>query len=135
MKQIAHVNQHVIKSNHKTGERKPVLTVKTYKSNDYAHEVVIYDKQGNEVARVVYRPDNPLPCGAKVWLEVLGEIDLINRPASPGSSPSRNAASKTRTCTSPEQPGTCAATPGGCGKPRPAAKAQSSKTKGRRTSQ
>ena len=36
-----HVNMHIIRKNHKTGERKPVLTVKTSKSNDYAHEVII----------------------------------------------------------------------------------------------
>jgi hypothetical protein len=41
MKTIIHVNQHVIKSNRKTGAQNPVLTVKTYKSNTYAHEVVI----------------------------------------------------------------------------------------------
>ena len=33
MKTIIHVNQHVIRQNGKTGERNPVLTVKTYKSN------------------------------------------------------------------------------------------------------
>lgn len=37
MKTIVHVNQHIIKSNHKTGEREPVLTIKTHKSNTYAH--------------------------------------------------------------------------------------------------
>ena len=41
MKKIIHVNQHVIKRNKKTGERKPVLTVKTYKSNDYCKEAII----------------------------------------------------------------------------------------------
>ena len=41
MKTIIHVNQHKIKRNAKTGEREPVLTCKTYKSNDYAHEVMI----------------------------------------------------------------------------------------------
>ena len=39
MKTIVHVNQHVITKNQKTGERNPVLTVKTYKTNVYAHEV------------------------------------------------------------------------------------------------
>ena len=70
MKRIIHVNQHVIKSNRKRGEDNPVLTCKTYKDNQYAHEVVI---QGP--SRVVYRPDNPLPCGAHVWIET--EADVI----------------------------------------------------------
>ena len=33
MKTIIHVNQHIIKRNTKTGESKPCLTVKDYKSN------------------------------------------------------------------------------------------------------
>ena len=64
MKKIVHINQHVIKKNAKTGERKPVITVKTYKSNDYAHRVKI-----NGPSEVIYSPDKPLSCGAKVWVE------------------------------------------------------------------
>jgi hypothetical protein len=64
-----HVNQHVIKQNRKTGRRDPVLTVKTYKTNDYHSEVVI-----NGPCRVVYRPDCPLSCGAQVWIETDSEV-------------------------------------------------------------
>ena len=64
MKTKIHVNQHVIKANGKTGARDPVLTVKTYKTNAYASEVFV-----DGPCVVVYRPDNPLPCGAKVWIE------------------------------------------------------------------
>lgn len=74
MKTIIHVNQHVIRKNRKTGERKPVLTCKTYKSNDYAHEVIIYGQDGEEAARVIYRPDKPLSCGAHVWIETQGKV-------------------------------------------------------------
>lgn len=77
MKTIVHVNQHRIKSNQKSGDREPVLTVKTYRSNDYAHEAIIRDADGNEVARVVYRPDNPLSCGARVWIETQLDVELI----------------------------------------------------------
>ena len=69
MKPVVHVNQHIIKSNSKTGEREPVLTVKTYKSNDYAHSVDI-----SGPCRVVYSPDKPLSCGAKVWIETDAEV-------------------------------------------------------------
>ena len=69
MKTVIHVNQHVIRRNKKKGTSEPCLTTKTYKSNDYAHEVVIFDTEGNEAARVVYRPDKPLACGAHVWIE------------------------------------------------------------------
>lgn len=64
MKTIVHVNQHILKRNHKTGERAPTLTVKTYKSNTYAHEVELTGP-----SKVVYSPDKPLSCGARVWIE------------------------------------------------------------------
>ncbi len=79
MKTIIHVNQHIIKSNRKKGEIEPVLTCKTYKSNTYAHEAVIRDADGNEVARVVYRPDKPLSCGAHVWIETLLDVETIKK--------------------------------------------------------
>lgn len=71
MKTIIHVNQHVIKRNSKLGENNPVLTVKTYNSNTYAHEVEI---QGP--SRIIYSPDKPLPCGARVWIETTAPVIL-----------------------------------------------------------
>jgi hypothetical protein len=71
MKKIIHVNQHVIRANVKQGTNDPVLTVKTYKSNDYAHEVEI-----NGPCKIVYRPDAPLSCGARVWIETQAEVVL-----------------------------------------------------------
>lgn len=76
MKTYIHVNQHKIKSNAKSNEREPVLTVKTYKSNDYAHEVEILDADGNVAAKVVYSPDEPLDCGARVWIETCNDVRL-----------------------------------------------------------
>jgi hypothetical protein len=75
MKTIIHVNQHVIRANSKTGERNPVLTCKTYKSNDYAKRVEILDDDGEVTATVVYSPDKPLSCGAKVWIETNNPIN------------------------------------------------------------
>ena len=75
MKKIVHVNQHVIKRNKKTGERKPVLTIKTYKSNNYAHEAHI-----NGPCKVIYRPDKPLSCGAQVWIETQSEVIPLTKP-------------------------------------------------------
>ena len=69
MRTIIHVNQHKTKANRKHGTNEPCLTVKTYKDNRYTHEAVIRDTEGNEVARVVYRPHNPLSCGAHCWIE------------------------------------------------------------------
>lgn len=65
MKTIIHVNQHIIRANAKGGEQLPPLTVKTYKENRKAFTA---DFEGK--GRVVYSPDKPLSCGAKVWIEI-----------------------------------------------------------------
>ena len=41
MKKRIHVNMHHIRYNKKHGTNKPVITVKTSKSNDYGHEVEV----------------------------------------------------------------------------------------------
>ena len=74
MKTIIHVNQHIIRRNLKTGENEPVLTVKTYKSNDYAYAVEI-----DGPCRVIYSPDKPLSCGARVWIETECQVILSNK--------------------------------------------------------
>lgn len=74
-----HVNQHIIKSNGKTGEREPVLTVKTSRMNERASRVAINDDRGELVAEVIYSPDKPLPCGAKVWIETKRENIVLDR--------------------------------------------------------
>ena len=74
MKTRIHVNQHNIKHNAKHPEDpRPVLTCKTYKQNLLANEVEI---RGN--SKVIYRPINPLPCGAKVWIETEAEVIVID---------------------------------------------------------
>ena len=72
MKTRIHVNQHKIRSNIKNDMREPVITVKTSKSNVYAHEV---DIKGP--SKVIYSPDKPLSCGAKVWIETESEVVTI----------------------------------------------------------
>jgi len=72
MKTIVHVNQHVIKSNRKNKVEEPVLTVKTYKDNRYAHVVDILGP-----SKIVYSPDKPLSCGAHVWIETEGEVVVL----------------------------------------------------------
>ena len=71
MKKRIHVNMHVIRKNLKTGERNPVLTVKTSKSNTYAHEVHI-----DGPSKVIYSPDKPLSCGARVWVETNASVTV-----------------------------------------------------------
>ena len=64
-----HVNQHVIKKNAKTGERKPTLTVKTSGTNVRALKVRI-----DGPSELVYSPDKPLDCGATVWVETTSPV-------------------------------------------------------------
>ena len=69
MKKRIHVNMHHIRHNKKHGTNKPVITVKTYQDNVYGNEVQILGK-----STVVYRPNKPLSCGAKVWIETDAEV-------------------------------------------------------------
>lgn len=64
-----HVNQHIIRSNTKNSENNPPFTVKTYKGNTKAYEVSF-----DGPCKVVYSPDKPLSCGAKVWIETEAEV-------------------------------------------------------------
>jgi hypothetical protein len=77
MKTIIHVNQIKIKKNTKDGTNEPVLTCKTYKSNEYAHTAIIYGQDGKEAARIVHSPHKPLSCGARVWIETQNKVDTI----------------------------------------------------------
>ena len=72
MKTRIHVNQHKIRSNLKHNLKEPVITGKTSKSNTYAHEVKIKGP-----SKVIYSPDKPLSCGAKVWIETESEVMVI----------------------------------------------------------
>ena len=67
-----HVNQHHIKANAK-GARMPVLTVKTSKSNIKTNHVIIHGP-----SEVVYSPNKPLPCGAKVWIETYADLSIAD---------------------------------------------------------
>jgi hypothetical protein len=68
-----HVNQHVIRRNTKTGERVPPLTVKTSRGNYRAESVRI-----EGASEVIYSPDRPLSCGARVWIETRAPV-IITR--------------------------------------------------------
>ena len=74
MKTVIHVNQHHIKHNRRNPDnKKPVLTVKTYKSNNYTDEVTI-----NGPSKVIYSPLKPLSCGAVVWIECDSEDVILH---------------------------------------------------------
>lgn len=72
MKTRIHVNQHNLRKNRKDGCRLPVITAKTYKDNNYGFEAHI---SGD--AKVIYSPDKPLSCGAVLWIETEGKVQVI----------------------------------------------------------
>ena len=72
-----HVNMHHIRHNKKHGTNKPVITVKSSGSNTYGHSVEIKGP-----SKVIYSPDKPLSCGARVWIELETnnvDVELITR--------------------------------------------------------
>ena len=68
MKRI-HVNQHVIRSNKKNGLENAPITVKSGKKNIYGKSVSI-----SGPSQVVYQPDKPLSCGARLWIETKSDV-------------------------------------------------------------
>ena len=77
-KTIVHINSNTIKQNIKKSpeQREPVIAIKGA-TNIYVHQLEI-----PAPCRVVYQPDKPCSCGAKVWIEVLGcEIASIQPSA------------------------------------------------------
>ena len=72
-KTIVHVNQHMLKYNQKHGTEFPVLTVKHRGKTYYAHEVIYHHH-----STTMYRPHNPLSCGAVCWVETQGNVTLFD---------------------------------------------------------
>ena len=73
MKTIIHINQHKIRGNiHKSDKHKEkVISVKNYKSNIYCDEVKILGE-----STVIYSPEKPLSCGARVWIETEDKVEI-----------------------------------------------------------
>ena len=70
MKRI-HVNMHKVRANKKHGTNEPVLTIKEGSTNTYCHEVDILGP-----SKLVYRPNKPLSCGARVWIETTAAVRI-----------------------------------------------------------
>jgi hypothetical protein len=74
-----HVNQHNIRANAKAVTKEdflPVISLKTIEENIYGNTAEILDNDGRVIAKIVYRPHKPLPCGAKVWIEVRSRVRI-----------------------------------------------------------
>ena len=67
-----HVNKFHISHNRKHKTKKPVITIRQGSRKTYCN---IAEIKGS--CRVVYQPDNPLSCGAVVWIEVLADTLVL----------------------------------------------------------
>jgi hypothetical protein len=67
-----YINRRVVAANQKSGEHKPPITILHSKGRrTYAVGVELVG-----AARVIYSPDTPLACGARVWIECDDAIAL-----------------------------------------------------------
>jgi hypothetical protein len=64
-----HVNQKNLRANRKDGGRRPLITIQTSKGPLYADRV---DIKG--ASALVSRPNKPLACGARIWIETRAEV-------------------------------------------------------------
>lgn len=72
MRSIIHIDQHAIRANRKDGLNRPVVSVKTYKSNTKCHRALIHGP-----SELIYSPYKPLSCGARVWLKTQAEVTCL----------------------------------------------------------
>ena len=73
-KTIVHINSNTIKRNKykAKSQRESVIAIKG------ANKCYVNHLEIPAPCRIVYEPDKPLPCGAKVWIEVLNcDLDAI----------------------------------------------------------
>lgn len=69
---IIHINRNIIQQNAKHGKQDPVVRVEENGVVTYCMEVEIKGP-----SRMVYRPDKPRKCGAKLWIETDAELELF----------------------------------------------------------
>lgn len=68
-KTILHINMHHIRWNQSHDDKKPVITIKKEGQNIYCNKVKILGP-----SEIVYTPDKPLACGARVYLTTTSEV-------------------------------------------------------------
>lgn len=67
-----HVDQAVIRANRKHGRTDPPITVQTSRGPIKCAVVHV-----NGPSTFIYRPDKPLACGARLWIETTAEIEVL----------------------------------------------------------
>lgn len=74
---IIHVNQNVIRSNRKHGLEDPPITIRQGGKVVRASLVELRDRRGGLVAVIKYSPQDPLSCGARVWIELVEAVAKV----------------------------------------------------------
>ena len=69
---IIHINRNVIQRNAKRELEDPVVRIEENGKVIYCMEV---DIKGP--SRMIYRPDKPRPCGAKLWIETDADVEHL----------------------------------------------------------
>ena len=72
---IVTINRNVIASNAKYGRNEPPIRISNgrYGKATYCHEAQLAPG-----VKLVYRPQDKLPCGARLWIESEGEVEVLN---------------------------------------------------------
>lgn len=78
MKRLLHINRNIIQHNAKHGKKLPVCRVQEGKNSRYGQTVDIHGP-----SKMVYDPDHPLPCGAKLWIETDAEVTITGESTYP----------------------------------------------------
>jgi hypothetical protein len=73
MKSIIHVNAQLIRRNVKNRTTYPVVRVQQGRKQRYCSEAII-----DGPSRIVYSPEEPLSCGARLWIETEANVALVN---------------------------------------------------------
>lgn len=69
---IIHINRQIIDRNRKQGTNDPPIIVRQGRKRiGNGYEVNI-----NGPCKIVYRPDAPLDCGARIWIETESEVSI-----------------------------------------------------------
>jgi hypothetical protein len=72
MKTIIHINRFTIDRNRKLGLTDKPIIVRTYKGTQHADHVEILGP-----AKIVYSQTPLSGCGARVWIETEGQVNII----------------------------------------------------------
>lgn len=72
-----HISRADMLANIRNGKDDPVIALHRRGRNLRGNSVIIYDKLGNEVARIVQSMQKPLKNGAKIWIETYETVALF----------------------------------------------------------